>query len=142
MASGKETPLKAMLFDRSADSAARTRALMEKMGIKLVEWVATGSGWVGTWQKHRPRIVVVDLLLPKQDGLFVVESILKFDLDSLILFTHSYEGEIANNVEAKALSLGATAVLQKPAPDSRYQVAFERMRYLASRQVNVKVIAT
>lgn len=112
-----------MIMDAGFESTAEARLWIEKAGMRVVEWARTGSGWVAPWQKAKPDLIVIDLQLPKRDGLYCLSRIRELDPAARVLFTHGYVGICANEVEMQALSLGASAVLQRPCPQSRFQAA-------------------
>lgn len=124
--------MKALLIDASTDSGTELQALFEKKGIKLVDWIISGAGWVGLWESLKPDLVCVDWVLPKRDGLHVIYKLRSMDPGAVVLFTHSFQGHAANELELAALAFGATAVLQKPWVPSRVNATLDRLLLLNS----------
>jgi DNA-binding NarL/FixJ family response regulator len=122
-----------MILDASAESAAETRFLLEKAGLHVVEWASSGTGWITGWQRAKPEVVVIDLQLPKRDGLHCLGKLKELDASVKVLFTHSYSGACANEAEWKALSLGASAVLQRPASAARFLAVLDGVAEQARR---------
>jgi len=117
----------AMLFDSSPEWAARIQVLLNKSNVVLGEWTRNAAEWVQKWQKSRPTLVIIDLQLPRRDGLYYLQKLREIDADSKVIFTHSYQGIMANDVELKALGLGATTIVQKPFTDVRFTLGLQRV---------------
>jgi response regulator RpfG family c-di-GMP phosphodiesterase len=122
-----EMKYKAMIIDASADSVAHLRSLLAQVGIDVVEWARNGIGWVEAWSGAKTDLVVVDYVLPGKDGLFVVEKIAQADPGCGLIFLHSFEGWVANQIEVKAYAKGASACFQRPCADIRFQYMAERI---------------
>jgi len=118
----------AMIFEHSKEWAYFAQTIMNREGMSVLEWVRTGTEWITPWRRSKPYIVVMDLLLPKRDGLHCMEKMLSLKDDIRVIFTHSFTGAMANAVEVKALSMGALCVLQKPYTDKRFSLALKRAR--------------
>ena len=116
-----------MLFDASVESASNVRAALGKLQVEVVEWSPSGMGWVNIWQKAKVDIVVVDYVLPKKDGLYVIEKIHEFDHSCAILFSHPFGGLLANTLENRAFELGAGGILPKPFTERRMQQILDRL---------------
>ncbi len=123
----KTLPRTAMLIDASYESAMQMREILAKIGFKMEEWVTSGVGWGEIWQSSRPTLVIVDLMLPRRDGLYCIAKIRELHSEARIIFTHSFSGQMANEVELKAISYGAAIVAQKPIVASRLQSAIQRL---------------
>jgi two-component system chemotaxis response regulator CheY len=117
---------RAMLLESSFEAATAVREELEALNIELVEWSVSGAGWIAAWQKAKADIVIVDLQLPKRDGIYCIEKILSLNANTVVIFTHSYAGAMANDIEMKALAAGAASVLQKPYSRSRFGVSLAR----------------
>lgn len=122
-----------MLFERNEETASLVQGYVEKAGLKLSQWVTLGTGWAELWQKLRPQILIIDLQLPKRDGLFCVEKLRGMDAEAFIIFTHAYQGLQANALELKALALGANSVIQKPFVSARFLTTLQRVNKKGSR---------
>ncbi len=59
--------------------------------------------------KHKPDVVLMDLKLPKKNGLDVIKEILMIDPNAKIIAITAY-----GNIGAKALEVGAKDVIRKP----------------------------
>jgi len=130
----------AMLLDMSADWAMRYRALLASSGIELIEWIPSGAGWIAQWQKRRPSMTIVDLQLIKRDGIYCIEKIHALDQHHWTIFTHGYQGMMANAVEMKAMARGASSVLQKPFSETRFKIAIDRFKLHSQKIKSVSKI--
>ncbi|NMC61035.1 MAG: response regulator [Candidatus Methanofastidiosa archaeon] len=61
------------------------------------------------FKKHRPDIVLMDIKLPKKDGLEVTREILSIDPDARVIAITAY-----GYLGPKALEVGAKEVIRKP----------------------------
>jgi len=129
-----EIKFKAMIIDASADSAAHLRSLLLQVGIEVVEWARNGIGWVQSWSEAKTDLVIVDYVLPGKDGLFVVEKIAQADPGCGLIFMHSFEGWVANQIEIKAYARGAGACFQKPVSELRFQYMADRIATQPSKK--------
>ena len=84
---------------------------MEEFGYK-VTIVDNGESCIREVQKKNPRLLVMDILLPRVDGFQVIETIkknTKTEHIPIVVFTHLGQKEDVK----KALSLGASTYLLK-----------------------------
>lgn len=126
--------LKAMVIDASSESASHVRSVLAHVKIDVVEWARTGVGWVQPWQNAKVDLVIVDYVLPKKDGLFVVQKIAEVDPACGIIFTHSFQGWVANEIEVSAFQFGAGACFQRPFSDKRFMVIAEKLAHQTSKK--------
>lgn len=119
--------MKAFLIDASFEAASEIRALLEKKEIVLTHWVQSGTGWMTPYATSKCDLVLVDWMLPKRDGLDVLQKIRGLDPGATVIFMHSFEGHLANELEVKAYAEGATCVVQKPIVPLRWQTAIDRI---------------
>ncbi len=123
-----------MIVDYYEENASELRANLEANGIQVVEWARAGSGWMSAWQKLRPDFVFVELQLPKRDGLYCLTKLKELEPAARVVLSHRYQGMMANEVENRALSLGALAVLQRPYTPNRFRVTVGRLLELIDRE--------
>ena len=135
-------PKGVMLLEASVESASQIRTLLERESLELAEWQRSGLGWGPAWQKLRPEIVIVDYLLAKQDGLQCIEKFKGLDASMAILFTHAFQGMRANEIELKAIDLGASSVLQKPFGEARFLTTLRRLKATTLRNRSVVKLKT
>jgi DNA-binding NarL/FixJ family response regulator len=136
---GKKT---AMIFDPGSESAAISRTVLERSGIEVTEWARSGIGWMAPFQKARPDFALIDLQLPKRDGLFVVQKIHELLPNCYTLLTHSYVGMLANAIDMRALAVGAHGVIQRPFSAERLKASIDRYFELSANLKMMGMIRT
>ncbi|AFS81149.1 two-component response regulator involved in modulation of flagellar [Candidatus Nitrosopumilus koreensis AR1] len=76
----------------------------------IVEAV-NGEEAVSLYKQHNPEILLLDLAMPKKDGLGVVKDVIAYDPDAkIVLITASDDQKII----AQCLNSGATSYISKP----------------------------
>ncbi len=93
-----------------------------------VEVLAKGSDGkeaVELYKKFQPEIVLMDVLMPKYDGLYGLEKIREIDPNAkIIIITASIDGEI----EKKLVKENASAIIWKPFDMEKVQKTVERVK--------------
>jgi len=70
-----------------------------------------GAEAVDFYQQHRPQVLLLDLAMPKKDGLTVVKEVIAYDPDAkIILITASDDQKIIK----QCLEHGAQSHISKP----------------------------
>lgn len=118
----------AILLIHSEEEALQMQEWLHGLHVEVIEWNRTGTQWFSTYQAKRPKLLFVDLVLPRRDGLRCVEKIHELSPYQWTCFMHPFQGMAASHVELKALAYGASAVLQRPFAKERLGVAVERYR--------------
>ena len=78
---------------------------------EIIAEVVDGSEAIDFYKKHNPDVLLLDLAMPKKDGLVVVKEIIAFDSDAkIILITASDDQKIIN----ACLDSGAKSHISKP----------------------------
>ncbi|HUA24913.1 MAG TPA: response regulator transcription factor [Steroidobacteraceae bacterium] len=98
-----------------ADDHPATRdglaALLEREpGFKVVAQAQDGIEAVSLFRIHRPQLTLLDLRMPRMDGLRAIAAIRQEFGDALIVVLTSYEGD---SRVARALSLGVRSYILK-----------------------------
>jgi two-component system, chemotaxis family, chemotaxis protein CheY len=125
-------PVRLMLVD---DSSAQRHIIRRRLGIgDEVEVVAEASGGreaVALYERVKPDVVLLDLVMPDMGGEEVLEAILAMDPSARVVIVSSMGTDAA--IE-RCLDLGARSFLQKPFD----QADLERtLRTLATRPEEV-----
>ena len=118
----------AILLIHSEEEALVMQEWLHALGVEIVEWNRTGSQWFSSYQAKRPKILFIDLVLPRRDGLDCIEKIHEMNPYQWICFTHPFQGISANAIESSAIARGASSVLQRPFSKERLAVAISRFR--------------
>lgn len=81
--------------------------------------------------KFGPDIVLLDIRMPRMDGLEVARHVLKLDNQPAIVFTTAYQDHALSAFDANAVDY-----LLKPIRKERLQIALERARVLQRTRLN------
>jgi DNA-binding NarL/FixJ family response regulator len=117
----------AMIIDGDQEGVVRFRRLLSEKNIDLIGWSGSGSGWIAEWQKLKPDLVIVTYVLPRRDGLHCLEQIQAHAPDTPVIFTHSFSGPAALDIESKAYARKASAVYAKYLSDKRFLLALDQI---------------
>ena len=96
------------------DSDAIRLVLQDILSIgkhEVVSEATDGEEAIDFYQKHTPDVLLLDLAMPKKDGLTVVKEVMKTDPNAkIILITASDDQKIIN----QCLESGALSYISKP----------------------------
>ena len=96
------------------DSDAIRLVLKDILSIgehEVVVEATDGAEAVDFYQQHKPEILLLDLAMPKKDGLQVVKEVIAFDSNAkIVLITASDDQKVIND----CLKNGATSYISKP----------------------------
>ncbi|MFB5638442.1 MAG: response regulator, partial [Nitrosarchaeum sp.] len=91
-------------------------------GIDVIATGTDGKDAVKLYEKHRPDIIFVDLVMPKYDGFYAIENIKKIDTSARIIVV---TGDLTMD-DSDLLDLhNATAVIYKPFDMSKVKLAMK-----------------
>ena len=87
---------------------------LRKLFCKMLEEfdvleACNGKEGVNIYKKHKPDIVIMDILMPEMDGIIATREILKFDPKAKIAALTAY-----SSYTNKMLEAGALEVMNKP----------------------------
>jgi DNA-binding NarL/FixJ family response regulator len=100
-------------------------AMLEREGdFKVVAQAQDGLEAVSLFREHRPQLAMLDLHMPRMDGLGAVEAILAEFPKALIVVLTSYEGDAR---VARALSLGVRSYILKTSTPNEVRCALRRV---------------
>ncbi len=91
--------------------AALTAAIQKTTDFTLLGTAADGEQAIRMVTEHRPDVLILDLMLPKRDGISVLKAIAAPDYHPLVLATSVF---ITDYVSSAAASLGARYLMLKP----------------------------
>lgn len=89
------------------------RWLQEDPEIEVVAWATDGEAAQKQIAEHKPDVVVLDIEMPKMDGITALPGMLKLSPRSKIVMSSTLTTRNAD-IALKALSLGASDYLAKP----------------------------
>jgi two-component system, NarL family, response regulator NreC len=106
--------LRVLLADDHAIVRRGLKSLLEEAGVEVVAEAADGLEALRLCEEHRPDIVILDIGMPKLNGIDVAARIQKLDWPPgvIVLSMHSDESYVL-----RALAAGARAYLLKDATD-------------------------
>jgi two-component system NarL family response regulator len=81
--------------------------------MQVVAEAGDGDEAITVYQEHRPDVMVLDLRMPKRDGVAVVQQVLLMDPKARMLIMTTYDGD---EDIFRSLSQGAKGYLLKDAP--------------------------
>jgi chemotaxis response regulator CheB len=119
-----------MILEFSIEKAAEFKRILSSEDFEVVEWQRDGGSWTSTIQTRKPSLILLSEMLPKKDGLFCLEKMALLSPMTKIIFFHPFQGLYANQIEMKALDLGAAAVFSDSWTEARLRVSLQRVRKL------------
>ena len=110
--SGKNTPYDVIIVEDNLEQAYLTKMLVEEYGFSA-NYVTNSSEALQFISTNKPRVVILDLMMPKLDGLRLCKEIKSTNgtEDTRIII---YSGKIYDSDLRKALEMGADAFFTKP----------------------------
>ena len=100
------------------------RELVEKAGFRVVGEASNGQEAVELYQNKRPDVVLMDITMPKMDGLAALKQILKFDPGAKIIMCSALGQQ---TLIVQALQLGAKDFIVKPFREERVVSAIKNI---------------
>jgi two-component system chemotaxis response regulator CheY len=98
------------------------RELLEKAGFRVVGEASNGEEAVELYQDKSPDVVLMDITMPKMDGLAALKQILKFDPQAKVIMCSALGQQ---SLIAQALQLGAKDFIVKPFREERVIAAIK-----------------
>ena len=113
-----------------ADSAEEfctglTAALQRAGGFHVVGTAFDGEQAIRMVEEKKPDVLVLDLMLPKKDGISVLKAIADMDRRPVILATSAF---VSTYVSAAAANLGVRYLMQKPCDMTALTQQLEEIR--------------
>ena len=96
------------------DDRDTVEVFCEYLSIKDIE--VLGRGYDGKtavelYQKHKPDVVLLDVMMPDYDGFYGLENIRKINPDAKIIMVTA---DLTSDTEKKLVDLKASAMIYKP----------------------------
>jgi two-component system response regulator (stage 0 sporulation protein A) len=122
-----------LIADNSEEFCAQlTAALQREQGFRVVGTVNDGEQVIRALGELRPQLLVLDLMLPKRDGIAVLKGLQQQERKPAVLAT---SGFITEYVASTAAALGARYLMLKPCD---YETVVERLVELRSGEPRVR----
>ena len=115
-----------LIADNSEEFCAGLSAQLSRNGgFRVVGTAADGERAIALIKERKPQILVLDLMLPKQDGLTVLKAINTLENKPLVLAT---SGFITDYVASAAANLGVRYLMLKPCDMTALTERLEELR--------------
>ena len=102
---------KVILVDDDIDTLEIFQDYLEMKGVDVLDTGNNGKAAVELFLKHKPDVVLLDVMMPEYDGFFGLENILKRDNDAKVIMVTA---DKTQKTKEKLLGLNASAILYKP----------------------------
>jgi len=100
-----------MVVDDTGFMRKKLKKVLEESGYSVVAECEDGSEVVEAYQKHKPDIVTMDIVMPKMDGITAVKALLEVEKDAKVVMVSSLGLE---NKVMEAARAGASSFILKP----------------------------
>ncbi|MGB0681737.1 MAG: response regulator transcription factor [Magnetovibrionaceae bacterium] len=115
---GKHSDLRVLIIDDLASMRALTRSLVEKFGASVVGEAKDGEEGFALFASEKPDVVLLDIEMPKQDGVATLNAIMETDpTTAVIMLTSVSDMKIAED----CLLAGARDFIRKDVPSTSLQ---------------------
>ena len=98
--------------------------LVEKAGFRVVGEASNGQEAVELYQAKRPDVVLMDITMPKMDGLAALKQILAVDPEAKVIMCSALGQQ---SLIVQALQLGAKDFIVKPFREDRVIGAIKKI---------------
>ncbi|MEE8390802.1 MAG: response regulator [Anaerolineae bacterium] len=112
-----------MIVDDSLFMRNHLSKLLTKNGYEII-LAENGEMAVNTYRQSRPDVVLMDITMPRKDGLQALAEIREFDAMAKVIMLTALDQELA---ATQAIHLGARDFLVKPVPSNRLLMALQRV---------------
>lgn len=105
-----------LIVDDAAFMRMTIKNLLEKNDIKILGEAKDGMEAIVKYKKLNPKVVTIDITMPKLDGINAIKEILKIDPEARIIVCSSLGQE---SLVMKAIASGAKSFVVKPINEKR-----------------------
>ena len=100
-----------MIVDDLAFIKLLLKDLIEKAGFRVIGEASDGEEAINMYQEKRPDLVLLDITMPKMDGITALKKILALDPDAKIIMCSALGQQ---RLIVQAIQLGAKDFIVKP----------------------------
>jgi DNA-binding NarL/FixJ family response regulator len=109
-------PIRVLLADDHPAMLDGLRFMLQpEMGLQVVAEAVDGADCLEKYRRYRPDVALIDLQMPKVDGLRVIATLSEEIRDARLIVLTSYAGDAR---VSRALTLGAKSYVLKTSPRS------------------------
>ena len=111
-----------------------TAALQNSQGFQVVGTANDGESALHAIMERKPNVVVLDMMMPKRDGISILKAINAMDSKPITLATSAF---ITEYVATAASDLGVRYLMLKPCDISAIVERLEELRFQGERRLTV-----
>ena len=100
-----------IVVDDDRGTLAVFNEFLEENGINILGEARNGKSAVELYKNCKPDVVLLDVLMPKYDGIYALEKIREFDPNAKVIMVTA---DLTADTEEKMTQLNASAVIYKP----------------------------
>ncbi len=112
-----------LIVDDSKFMRMRCVTLVRKLGHDTIE-AGDGEQAIETYKRTSPNAVLLDITMPKKDGLEALEEIIAFDPDANIVMVTAVNQKAP---ALQAMKAGARGIVNKPYRPEQVQTALQKL---------------
>ena len=102
--------------------------IVEKAGFRVVGMATNGEEAIEMYEEKRPDIVILDITMPKMDGITALKRILKIDPDAKVIMCSALGQQ---RLIVQAIQIGAKDFIVKPFQPQRIINAIKKVLDIA-----------
>lgn len=115
--------MKVLICDDSILARKKTKTVLTQLGVTQIFEAADGEQAIAAFKEHKPDITLMDIVMPKIDGVTALKAILAEDPKARVVMASSV-GTQENLKEA--IKAGAFDFLQKPISEDQIKVLISK----------------
>lgn len=102
---------KVLIVDDSSFQRKLIKLTLQREGFEILDEAETGYDAVKKFEKLHPPLVIMDIVLPRMDGITALQEMKKIDQNARVIMISSYSSQ---EKIMQAISSGAKKYLLKP----------------------------
>ncbi|MBU8869471.1 MAG: response regulator [Gemmatimonadales bacterium] len=113
-----------LIVDDAEFMRVMLREILEDMGLAVIGEASNGIEAIEEFQRSRPNLVLMDITMPKMDGIDALDSIIKKDPNALVVMITALGQK---DQVLMAIKAGARDFIIKPFDQERVQDTLTRL---------------
>ena len=115
---------KVLIVDDAIFMRRMLKDIIKEGGHQVVGEAANGAEGVALYEKHKPELVTMDIIMPEMGGIDAVKGIIKLDSNAKVLMVSAMGQQ---QLVVEAIQAGAKDFIVKPFEASKVLSAIERL---------------